>query len=169
MKTTEEVKEIKEIKEIYKTAFGSYPQFDEPFFEAFSDCAKTYEVNGKTVSVLFLLPCTIKGERIYYLFAAATKRGEENKGYMTKLLRTVLNGTKEPVFLKPATESLIEFYKKRGFVKTIGKANGGEIKIEVSKEIEHLSALCDRCPREFVLMTSKKLPYSSLEFPYIMQ
>ena len=162
------MKSIEEIKEIYKTAFGSYPLFDEPFFEAFTDCAKTYEVNGKTVSVLFLLPCTLKGEKIYYLFAAATKRGEENKGYMTKLLDIVLKETKEPIFLKPASDSLVDFYKKRGFIKTIGKANGGEVKIEVPKEIEHLSALCDKCPRKFVLMTSRKLPYKSLEFPYIM-
>ena len=163
------MKKSEEIIEIYKNAFGASSEFDTPFFEAFLSCVKTYEVKGSVVSILFLIPCKMGKDKIYYLYAAATKKGEENKGYMTKLLDTVLSETKEPVFLKPASDSLVEFYKKRGFVKTIGKALGGEIKIEAPKEMEHLSALCDKCPEKFVLMVSKKLPYKSLEFPYIMQ
>ena len=61
-----------EVRAIYTQAFGESPLFDGLFFHAYRDAARSLRVEGKTVSILFLLPCTADGQRCYYLFAAAT-------------------------------------------------------------------------------------------------
>lgn len=162
---------MNEIREIYKEAFGESGKFDDLFFEKFGSAAKTLKADGKIVSVLFLLPCFINGKKIYYIYAAATKKTERKKGYMGKLLETVKAEIKEPLFLKPAKTSLIAFYEKAGFKLKKGVNKNGDIKITVSKEHEMLSALCSVESEEFNLMFWPDLGEEgkTFEFPYTMQ
>lgn len=70
-------------------------------------------------SMLFALPydivtenCTLEAN---YLYAVATAKAHRGKGYAKKLLRRVAErGT--PVFLRPMSPSLFDFYKSAGFL-----------------------------------------------------
>ena len=69
---------INECREIYREAFGTDEDFENRLFSACADYCKELCINGKTVSMLFALPCNIckNGGIIpaYYIFAAATKK-----------------------------------------------------------------------------------------------
>ena len=104
---------------LYKQAF---PEPDLPFEEAiFEHCFKYcryIEENGKIVSMLFALPCELKTKTetksVIYIYAAATLQEYRGRGYMARLIEQ-LNGEGKALFLRPATEGLISFYKKFGF------------------------------------------------------
>lgn len=158
-----------EVRDIYTEAFGDSPLFDGLFFHTYRTAARTLVVDGKIVSILFLLPCSAQGQTYYYLYAAATAKPERGKGYMSRLVQDVLSSIDAPVFLKPATDDLIPFYAKLGFGLAKGVAAGGDIKIDVSAAHKRLSALCDDCPDSFPIMFSVDTAGESFEFPYIMQ
>lgn len=158
-----------EVRNIYTEAFGASPLFDGLFFYAYHDAARTLSVDGKIVSILFLLPCTCSGRPCYYLYAAATAAAERGKGYMSRLVKDVLAHTDAPIFLKPATDDLIPFYGRLGFHLAKGVANGGDLAIEVSDAHKRLSAMCDDCPDAFPLMTGVDVGDKTIRFPYIMQ
>ncbi len=109
-----------ECLEIYREAFGDdYGDFEKQLFNSCFNYCKTVQSNGKTVSMLFLLPCEIefsdKKETAYYIYAVATDKEYRRKGYMRKLLESVKNETDGTVFLRPADEDLITLYEKCGF------------------------------------------------------
>ena len=108
---------INECREIYREAFGTDEDFENRLFSACADYCKALCINGKTVSMLFALPCNIhNGSGIipaYYIFAAATKKEFRDKGYMTRLIN--LLETDRLLFLKPADAPLFKFYEKLGF------------------------------------------------------
>ena len=158
-----------EVRNIYTEAFGSSPFFDGLFFHTYRNAVRTLAIGGKTVSVLFLLPCSANGRDCYYLYAAATASAERGKGYMSQLMREVIDSTDAPIFLKPATDDLIPFYSKLGFYLVKGVKEGGDVKVAVSDEHKRLSAMCDDCPDTFSLMCSMDTMGKSIEFPYIMQ
>ena len=158
-----------EVRNLYTDAFGSNPFFDGLFFRAYRNRARTLSVNGKVVSVVFLLPCSANGRSCYYLYAAATAATERGKGYMSRLIKEVLDSTDAPVFLKPATDDLIPFYSKLGFHPARGVREAGDVKIAVSDTHKRLSAMCGDCPSSFSLMCSTDAADKSIEFPYIMQ
>lgn len=108
---------INECREIYREAFGTDEDFENRLFSACADYCKELCINGKTVSMLFALPCNIYngGGLIpaYYIFAAATKKEFRGKGYMTQLINSL--ETDRLLFLKPANAPLFKFYEKLGF------------------------------------------------------
>ena len=159
-----------EVRRIYTEAFGECPPFDNEFFSAFFENCETYEENGKTVSILFKLPCKMGERTVYYIYAAATDGAKRRKGYMNKLLRRVQRQTSEPLFLCPAGAELIRFYEKAGFKPAVGVSENGDIKIIPAKKQRELSALCEKVPDRFTLMfygfdTDGK----TVEFPFVMQ
>lgn len=101
--------------EIYEQSFGVDKEFEA---ELFKISPETLEVNGDTVSELFLLPCEIvkNGEKhnANYIFAVATKKTERKKGYMEKLLNRVI-ADNNILILRPINADLIPYYKKFGF------------------------------------------------------
>ena len=157
------------VRDIYTEAFGASPLFDSLFFYAYKDSVRTLVVDGKIVSILFLLPCLANGQKCYYLYAAATASAERGKGYMSRLIKDVLTKADAPIFLKPASDDLIPFYSKLGFFMANGVASNGDVTINVSDEHKRLSEMCDACPDAFPLMFSVNTSGKSFEFPYIMQ
>lgn len=158
-----------EVRNIYTQAFGASPFFDALFFHTYRDNVRTLAVNGKIVSILFLLPCAMDGRDCYYLYAAATEERERGKGYMSRLIREVLTSCDAPVFLVPASADLIPFYARLGFYLAKGVAAGGDVSIAVSDEHKRLAAMCADCPNTFPLMWSQDPSEKSFTFPYIMQ
>ena len=108
---------INECRAIYSEAFGTDEDFENRLFSDCADYCKTLCINGKTVSMLFALPCNIyNGGGIipaYYIFAAATKKKFRGKGYMTQLINSL--ETDRLLFLKPADAPLFKFYGNLGF------------------------------------------------------
>ena len=162
-------REVDEVRNIYTEAFGSSPQFDALFFYNYRSAARSLVVDGKIVSILFLLPCSADENNFYYLYAAATAAAERGKGYMSRLIKETLSSIDAPVFLKPATDDLVAFYSKLGFHLAKGVARNGDVKISVSDAHKRLNDLCDDCPDSFALMFNIETPDLSFEFPYIMQ
>ncbi len=116
-----------ECLKIYREAFGD----DEPDFTnlLFTNCFKNcvfLEFENNIVSMFFALPCeiVIKTENIpaIYIYAAATNKNFRGQGFMTKLLENYKSTLPEDavLFLRPANDGLIEFYKKSGFKEIYG-------------------------------------------------
>ena len=79
-----------------------------------AECIAYFDADT-VVSMLFLIKCKLSGSDSYYVYAASTFKAYQNKGYMSKLLEYCIDKYKN-VCLIPADETLIEYYKKRGFL-----------------------------------------------------
>ncbi len=104
---------------LYKQAFGSdEPDFETALFDNCFECCRYIKQGETIIAMAFLLPCTLKTENqttdAFYIFAAATDLKYRNMGYMSKLIEDFKLCDK-PLFLRPANDSLIEFYKRLGF------------------------------------------------------
>ena len=82
-----------------------------------ADCLAYYE-GEKLVSMLYLVDCCIGGEKGKYIYAACTDKHYEGRGYMTALLQYSKNCGYNCLCLIPASDSLVEYYGKRGFQKS---------------------------------------------------
>ena len=104
---------------LYQIAFPGEPEaFTTALFDRFyPECIRTVCENGKPISMLFALPyplVTADGVReARYLYAVATHPDHRGKGLAARLLRE--EAARYPVFLRPMTPSLFDFYKKIGF------------------------------------------------------
>ena len=109
---------IAQCRALYRQAFGDdEPEFEKALFDNCFKYCKFISENEKIVSMLFLMPTVLKTE-VYnlncgYIYAAATLKECRGKGYMSRLIKEI--GNNIPLFLKPANDSLIKFYKNLGF------------------------------------------------------
>ena len=107
-------------RKLYREAFADPDTaFEDRLFSSCRRYLRTVEEGGEVVSMLFALPCKVRqksGEETpaFYVYAAATQRQKRGQGWMGRLLEEV---KKEgvPLFLVPASEALIGFYKRAGF------------------------------------------------------
>ena len=125
-------------KRIYREAFGNDGDFCERLFDVFGDIAEQLTADGKTVSLLFPLPCVLQTEKekvpAKYIFAAATDSEKRGCGYMSELIRRVCHDSETFYFLRPANRDLIAFYEKFGFKEIKGIGSGEAFPyIDVSK------------------------------------
>ena len=109
---------LSQCKALYKEAFCDDDlAFEKVLFETCFKYCKFIEKNGKIVSMLFLLPTVLKTKerslKCGYIYAAATLKECRGKGYMSHLINEVQGDM--ALFLKPANDSLIKFYKNLGF------------------------------------------------------
>ncbi len=147
------MKHINECRKIYLSAFSDDGFFCDNLFEICTDDIVYIEEKGEAVSYLFLLPCEIEGERAKYIFAAATKKEMQGKGYMSRLLDEVKQ-KEQLLFLRPATKELIEFYKKAGF-----KEISATAKIETLPQLKPIDS--------FLSLSKKTEPDEVDEFPFM--
>ena len=99
---------------LWREAFGDSEEEIEFFIYNVKNakCLMYYEGENEA-SMMYLVDCTVNGEKYSYVYAACTLKDYEGRGYMTKLLNyAFLNHIK--LCLIPANESLIDFYSKRG-------------------------------------------------------
>ena len=163
-----------ELCKIYKQAFGSSEPFDTLLFEAFGDCIESLkDVNGRELSMLFKIPCTLHigsiSKKIYYIYAAATAVDCRGRGYMKKLILRVLKTSDAPLFLKPATRDLVKFYRSLGF-SCIAAGSDGQAEITVNQKQKQLSKYCESCKNDYILMFSKPpCGVNKIKFSEIME
>lgn len=159
-------------REIYRESFGLDKEFETELFKA---PIKTLKIRGETVSQLFLLPCNIvkngKPYKSQYIYAVSTKKDSRKKGYMEKLLNSVLRETDDILILRPSDDGLTEYYKKFGF-KEFSATDGEnpELFIEPLGIFECLSRLEGKTKEgNFTLMAQNSpLDLWGLSFPYTM-
>lgn len=105
---------------LYKEVFSEdTEEFAEKFTNKYFDkCCRYKTVDGKIVSMLYLLDCSIfdgnKTKKAKYLYAAATHPDYRGKGLMAELINKAVK-QEQNIVTKPATESLFSFYEKFGF------------------------------------------------------
>lgn len=164
-------------REIYRQAFcDENSEFEDNLFSLCYKYCKTLNIEGNPVSMLFSLPCNLveNGQKTdaFYIYAAATLENHRGKGYMQKLINNVLNCNDAFFFLRPSTDSLIEFYRKLGFkeVKTSLK-NSSCPKIYPKENFDKLINTGIECDKtDFVLMYYKEQKeLYNLNFSYSME
>lgn len=153
---------------IYQQAFGKNEPFDSMLFEVFSDCIETLSVDGSVASMLFKIPCELqrgaKKDTAYYIYAVATDKQHQGKGYMTALINRICQDG-EVYFLKPADDNLKRMYKKIGFNEVAALPRGtAQAEICVGEKHKTLSELCDIPGTRFTLMFYGTVPCDSVMF-----
>lgn len=166
---------MKNLREIYRYCFGEDGEFENALFSLCSDNLKVLECGEDVLSFLFLLPCELLvGENRYkahYLFAAATHKDHRKKGYMGKLIEKIKLEAHGIIILRPATEELVNYYKKFEFAPFRGQDFSPE-GITV-KPLGNFALLAEKADKttdgEFTLM-GYNLPENIKEiyFPYTM-
>ncbi|MBE6629644.1 MAG: GNAT family N-acetyltransferase [Ruminococcaceae bacterium] len=132
-------------RRLYEEAF---PMEDAAFTDAlFALCFPHHLVamseGGELCSMLFAVPYPIQGAdgpiTAHYLYAVATAKAHRGKGYAKRLLQGVASrGT--PVFLRPMSPSLFDFYKSAGFTPfSPHREWSGEAMAEQTSALRHLS------------------------------
>lgn len=128
---------------LWKEAFGD----TEDDIQFFIDNCKyksvlTLSDNNELCSMLFLVDAVVNDTKYKYVYAACTSKQSRGLGYMSALLKYVVNAYKN-VLLIPADAELVEYYKKRNFNKIIEIDN-----IEFNECSEIKEYLFDGCSLE---------------------
>lgn len=113
--------DINELKALWLSCFDDSPEAADLFFERNKNTYHAYAAteNGKIVSALYLIDCTLGGAQAHYLCGAATLPDFRNRGIMGKLIEYSLNDAKNRgdrfSVLLPASGKLYRFYGKHGY------------------------------------------------------
>lgn len=116
---------VPELMELWKQSFDDTDDAIQFFFDnRFSpqNCAVCI-TDGRVVSAIHLLPAELQlnGERVpvYYIYAAATLKKYQGRGYMAELISDIdmgiSPGERSFSVLLPASESLYDYYGKLGY------------------------------------------------------
>lgn len=103
---------------LYEGAFaGEDAQFTDALFDAyFPQALRVVIENGQPVSMLFSIPYPVviagKPQTAHYLYGVATDPAHRGKGHARALIAA--EAARYPVFLRPMSESLFDFYARAG-------------------------------------------------------
>lgn len=106
-------------RSLYDLAFPGEPEaFTKAMFDRyFPDCVRMICEDGQPISMLFSIPSPVQLENgtldARYLYAVATHPDHRGKGLAKQLLSA--EAAQHPVFLRPMSPSLFDFYGKAGF------------------------------------------------------
>ena len=150
--------DINDIILLWNEAFGDTAE-DIKFFldeKYLPNNTVVYECDGKVVSVLFLLEGEMHINEVdypsFYLYAACTLKAYRGRGIMSELLEyaALISGQRQKYFiaLKPAEESLYNYYSKFGY-KTVYYKNIVEINSCISNQSNDFSCPVNSCDYSF--------------------
>lgn len=158
---------------LYNEAFPGEPTdfVDALFALGFPQDLVAMGEDGRLISMLFALPYPILTENgpieAKYLYAVATAKEFRGQGHAKRLLHRVASkGT--PVFLRPMSPSLFDFYKSAGFTpfsphrELRGEAMGESEGIRSLSKAEYLAARDALAPTPCCRMTEDFLSLSYL-------
>ena len=169
--------DLSQCRKIYDEAFCDDKAFTDSLFNACGNNCKTLEKNGKTVSMLFLMPCTLmlhgKGQSAHYIYAAATEKKYRGRGYMTELLDNIKKSENGVLFLRPANEGLVEFYSRCGFknIKAVKYKNDEKYILPIGGFAE-ISAYCRYQNGSYTAMIyggNRDIDLNGVSFPFTME
>ncbi len=165
-----------ELKRLWLSVFDENEEALELFFKRNKSSFNPYCAtdNGKIISALYLLPCTLNGEKAHYLCAAATAHEYRRRGIMSRLIDFALDDAKKrgDVFsvLFPAdqSESLYRFYGRLGYAASCTAATKAMTRAELEActqdgfgepDYEGLQRLCFR--DNFLLWNNDFISFAS--------
>lgn len=163
-------------REIYREAFKDPDtSFEDLLFKYCDQNIISETENSKPVSMLFALPCILKQGSInreaIYVYAAATSEEKRGKGYMGKLIEKVKQ-SKKLIFLRPAEDSLINYYSRFGF-KTVESNplcfDAELIPVKGYKELTEKTCI-GKSQKSFTLMYYSECheDFNCIKFPFSM-
>ena len=161
---------VSKCKEIYLSAFSDDGEFCQKLFEKCRENIEYLKDGENIASYLFLLPCKIGGEKAKYIFAAATKKEFQGKGYMSRLLEKVKEENKL-LFLRPATKELIGFYERFGFKEITATAKGDAPVLEPDDSFLEFAKITEsdsETEYPFMYLSSNGLSFDKIHFEYSM-
>lgn len=148
---------------LYDNAFHDGP-FTTKLFDLCFDSIKTLRVDGETVALCFLLPCEIDGKRAKYIYGFTVKEKYRGQGYGKALMEKIQNETDEILILRPANESLVDYYKRFGFCEVSASNEKGEISVVPTDCFERL---CERDKKgQYTAMAYNFNTDKTLYFPF---
>ncbi len=109
------------LKKLWVESFGDSEEFVDNFFDTFCSSERVLfvEESGRVLSMLYILPFSMEGKNVGYIYAVATAQEERGKGFATFLLRKAINVAREQGYCAlvtiPADEGLRLFYSRLGF------------------------------------------------------
>jgi len=112
---------IADLKRLWQEAFGDSVETVEAFFATgFSeDRFNCILEQGVPVSALYWFDCMLDGNKIAYIYAVATAKSHQGKGFAHKLMESTHAILKEKEYagaiLVPGSEKLFDFYKEIGY------------------------------------------------------
>lgn len=129
---------IAELKRLWQEAFGDSEETVNAFFDTgFSEarCNYIWE-NGIPASALYWFDCMLDGNKIAYIYAVATARASQGKGFAHALMESTHRILKEKGYagaiLVPGSQPLFDFYEKMGY--------------RASTKVEEFSAVATNLP-----------------------
>lgn len=158
-----------EIIALWQEAFLEKREDIEPFVDEYFEYFVLLKRNETVCSMLSMIPVFINDEKGRYIYAVATKKEYQNRGYSSKLLEYVneyinINNEKFSV-LVPASDSLFDFYEKRGYNTincieknsiTCDKIEENDYEIKTIDEKEYYSKRCDKLENYTLIKWSEK-------------
>ena len=150
--------DFQQARELYNLAFGEDKPFDDLLFADFFEYCHTLFEGDRLVSMLFLLPCELCFEDkilpVQYIYAAATQPDQRGKGHMGRLLDQIKR--QESIFLlRPATDKLVDYYKRQGFTPFNAEARlSGVPFVRVEDRLCRLAEGGDNSGERFIMMCS---------------
>ncbi len=116
-----ESNQIPALRDLWKEAFGDTDSFLDAFFTAaFSpERCRCVIDNGEVLAALYWFDCSLKKEKIAYIYAVATRKFHRGKGLCAMLMKDTHAHLKSLGFagavLVPSSEPLFGFYEKLGY------------------------------------------------------
>ena len=110
--------------QIWGKCFGESDLSVYPFLSRyyFNHCSMSEKVDGKVVSMAFMIPCQTELGLGAYLYGVATDPKYQHQGISTRLVRNMLDRCRENgstfSFLIPADAGLVDFYARFGYQST---------------------------------------------------
>ena len=113
--------EMHGVMQIWSKCFGENDLSIYPFLSRyyFNHCSLSEKVDGKVVSMVFMIPCQTELGLGAYLYGIATDPEFQHQGISTRLIHKMLEKCKDNgytfSFLIPAEKELIGFYSRFGY------------------------------------------------------
>lgn len=169
-----------ECLKIYLEAFGNdEPDFTASLFENCLGSCVVFTSENQMASMFFALQCkietTLKKLPAIYIYAAATSKNLRGQGFMTKLLEEYIKALNEDtiLFLRPANDGLISFYKNCGFKEICGINDNKNLPrvIPLNSFADITNDITSGDGEEFTLMyySKKQIEFDKLNFIFSME
>ncbi len=116
-----ESNQIPALRDLWKEAFGDTDSFLDTFFTtAFSqNRCRCISKEKEILAALYWFDCSLKKEKIAYIYAVATRKSHQKKGLGAALMKDTHAHLKNLGFLGsvlvPSEEKLFGFYEKLGY------------------------------------------------------
>lgn len=112
---------LPQLRDLWKEAFGDSDNFLDGFFATgFSpERCRVLDWNGRCAAALYWFDCSFRGEKLAYIYAVATLKDFQGKGFCRQLMADTHRHLKKAGYrgamLVPGSKALFSLYEKLGY------------------------------------------------------